>query len=142
MKNGETIGYDGLDPQTSKTTPLVYLGKEVTGDEWKPLRGPFLYSVHAFEKVNERLVKAACLMDEKTMVVVDEYGHLEAGGFGLYPGLSKVVEALPSGGKLLILCRTDKIDIGLRLFAGREIKMFVMESSRRDFWDSLGDSFI
>ena len=142
MKNSETVGYDGLDPQTGKTTKLVYKGTVVTGHNWKPLRGPFWYNVRAFKDANERLIKASNLMDEKTLIIIDEYGYLEARGLGLYPGLSKVVEALSDGGKLLILCRTDKIDNVLRLFAGSEAKLLVMESSRRDLWSSLGDYLI
>ena len=141
MKNSETIGYDGLDPQTGKTTKLVYKGTVVTGHNWKPLRGPFWYNVRAFKDANERLIKASNLMDEKTLIITDDYGHLEVRGFGLFPGLSKVVKALPNGGKLLILCRTDKIDNVLRLFTGRETKI-IIESSHRDFCDNLRDSFI
>jgi len=141
MKGRETIGYDGFYPQTMEITPLVYRETEVSGDKWKPLRGPFLYNEKSFQKANDNLTEAAHLMDEKTLVIVDEYGHLEARGFGLYPGLIKVVEALQGGGKLLVLCRTDKIDNVLRLFQN-EAKILVMESNRKDFWDSLGDSFI
>ena len=141
MKGRETIGYDGFFPNTRETTPIVYRGTEVSGEDWKPLRGPFLYNEPAFQKANEALIEATYLMDEKTLVIVDEYGHLEVRGFGLYPGLIKVIEALQGGGKLLILCRTDKIDNVLRLFHG-ETKLLVLESNRKGFWDSLGDSFI
>ncbi|MGW8180350.1 MAG: hypothetical protein ACWGQW_16560, partial [bacterium] len=124
-----------------KTQQMVYKASEVSGDQWKPLRGPFMYNEDAIRDANDSLVEAAHLMDEKTLAVVDEYGHLEARGYGLYPGLSRVIEALPGGGKLLVLCRTDKIDNVLRLFRV-ETKVLVMEASMRDFWDSLGDSFI
>ena len=141
MKGRETIGYDGFYPQTMETTPMVYRETEVSGEEWKPLRGPFLYNEQAFQKAKDNLIEAAHLMDEKTLVIVDEYGHLEARGFGLYPGLIKVVEALQGGGRLLILCRTDKIDNVISLFHN-ESKILVLESNRKGFWDSLGDSFI
>ena len=141
MKNRETVGYDGFFPQTKETTPMVYRDTEVSGDNWKTLRGPFLYNEQAFQQANGSLIEAAHLMNEKTLVIVDEYGHLEAKGFGLYPGLIKVVQALPGGGKLLILCRTDKIDNVLKLFH-EETKLLVLESNMKDFWGSLGDSFI
>jgi len=141
MKGRETKGYDGFYPHTMETSPIVYKETEVSGKEWKPLRGPFLYNEYAFQRANDALIEAAHLMDEKTLVIVDEYGHLEARGFGLFPGLIKVVGALQGGGRLLILCRTDKIDNVLRLFHGEE-KILVLESNRKDFWDSLGDSFI
>ena len=141
MKGRETIGYECFFPQTMETIPMVYRDTEVSGEEWQPLRGPFLYNEQAFQKANDNLIEAAHLMDEKTLVIVDEYGHLEARGFGLYPGLIKVVEALQGGGRLLILCRTDKIDNVLSLFQN-EAKILVLESNRKGFWDSLGDSFI
>lgn len=141
LKDRETIGYDGFFPKSMESIRMVYREKEVSGENWKPLRGPFLYHEEAFKLANQDLVEAAHLMDERTLVVIDEYGHLEARGFGLYPGLIRVVEALQGGGKLLILCRTDKIDDVLRLFR-RETKLLVIESNRKDFWDSLGDSFI
>jgi nucleoside-triphosphatase THEP1 len=141
MRGRKTIGYDAFFPQTMETTPMVYRDTEVSGDNWQPLRGPFLYNEYAFQQANDALIEAAYLMDEKTLVVVDEFGHLEARGFGLYMGLIKVVEALQGGGRLLILCRTDKIDNVLCLFHN-EAKILVLESNRKDFWDSLGDSFI
>jgi nucleoside-triphosphatase THEP1 len=141
MSGRETVGYDGFYPQTGRVIKMVYKETEVSGENWKSLRGPFLYSEEAFELANHELIEAAHLMDERTLVVVDEYGHLEVRGFGLYPGLSKVVEALQGGGKLLVLCRTDKIDDVLNLFQ-KETKILVLEANRRDFWDSLADSFI
>ncbi|TRO51936.1 hypothetical protein E2P71_08415 [Candidatus Bathyarchaeota archaeon] len=141
LRGTETIGYDGYYPQTGKTQKMVYTASEVSGDMWKPLRGPFMYNEEAIRDANDSLVEAAHLMDEKTLAVVDEYGYLEARGYGLYPGLSRVIESLLGGGRLLILCRADKIDNVLRLF-NRETKVLVMEANMRDFWDSLGDSFI
>ncbi len=141
MRGRETIGYDAFFPQTMETTPMVYRDTEVSGDNWQPLRGPLLYNEYAFQQANDALIEAAYLMDEKTLVVVDEFGHLEARGFGLYMGLIKVVKALQGGGRLLILCRTDKIDNVLSLFQN-EAKILVLESNRKSFWDSLGDSFI
>jgi hypothetical protein len=80
-------------------------------------------------------------MDKKTLVIADEYGHLEAHGYGLYPGLVKVIDALGGVGRLLIICRTDRIDNVLKLFR-KETKVLFLEADRSDFWDSLGDSFI
>lgn len=137
----ETIGYDGFYPQTGKTQRMVYKATEVSGSEWKPLKGPFMYNEDSICVANDSLIEAAHLMNEKTLAVVDEYGHLEAQGYGLYPGLCKVIEALPGGGKLLILCRTNKIDNVLRLFM-EGTKALVMEANMNDFWGSLGDSFI
>ena len=141
MRNRETVGYDGFFPNSGETYKLVYKETEVSGDDWKPLRGHFLYNEPAFQFANESLIEAAHMMDEKTMVIVDEYGHLEVSGYGLRPGLNKVIKALKGGGKLLILCRTDKIDNVLTLFH-KETRLLLLESNRKGFWDSLGDSFI
>lgn len=141
LRDRETVGYEGYYPDTGQSLDMVYKDSEVSGENWKTLKGAFLYNETAFKIANDSLVKAAHLIDNRTMAVVDEYGHLEARGFGLYPGLHKVVETLSGGGKLLILCRTNKIDNVLKLF-NRETKILVLEANRRDFWDSLGDSFI
>jgi nucleoside-triphosphatase THEP1 len=89
MENGETIGYDGLDPQTGKTSQLVYHGDVIDGCYWNPLRGSFWYNERAFKDANKRLIKASILMDKKTLIIVDEHGHLEARGFGLFLGARK-----------------------------------------------------
>jgi len=141
LRGKETIGYDGYYPYTGETRPMIRVESLIAPSGWKHLRGPYYYNVEAFNLAENHLIEAAHLMNNKTLAVVDEYGHLEASGFGLYPALLRVVEALPGGGKLLILCRTDKVDRVLQLFK-TETKVLIMEASRRDFWDSLGDSFI
>ena len=142
MKGKETIGYDMVDLESGKARPMVYRGTEVQGDEWRPLRGPFLYNEETFQEANRLLVEAADGMDDKTLVVVDEYGHLEARGLGVIPGLRAVVDSIVSGGKLLVLCRTDKIDNVLGLFTQHETSLLVMDVSQGDFMGSLTDSFL
>ena len=140
-ENRDTIGYDMFDVQSGKSQPMVYHSDHAKGEGWEPLRGPFVFKVTAFEEANSLLVNAAYRMDKKTLVVADEFGHLESRGFGLYPGLTKVVEAMGEG-KLLILCRTDKIDDVLRLFNQNETRILVMEAVQKDFMETLADSFI
>ena len=142
MRDRETIGYDMVDLESKKTRPMVYRETEVRGDEWKPLRGPFLYNEETFKEANRLLTEAAYNMDAKTLVVVDEYGHLESRGFGVYPGLRMFVESLGSGGKLLVLCRTEKIDDVVKVFAQKETSILVMDAGQRDFMETLADSFI
>lgn len=141
LQDRETIGYDAYFPRTGEALPMVYKEPTPEGDQWETLRGPFKYNKRTFERANQDLVEAAHLMDEQTLVVVDEFGHLEAHGLGLYPGLLRVIEALPGGGRLLIPCRSDKVDKVLMLFPA-ETKVLVIEAGRRDFLASLGDSFI
>lgn len=80
-------------------------------------------------------------MDDETLMVVDEYGHLEARGLGVYTGLRAVVESMESGSKLLVPCRTDKIDDVLGLFNLSESSLLVMDVSQSSFIRSLADSF-
>lgn len=141
LRGNDTIGYNGFFPQTGNTHQMVYRDTEVSGTNWKPLRGPYLYNETSFQTACEDLIKAAYLMNTKTMVVADEFGYLEERGFGLYLGIIKVVEALKGGGKLLIPCRTEKVDSVLKMFQP-ETRILVMEAERKDFWDSLRDSFI
>jgi len=142
MRGRETIGYDMVDLESGETKPMVYRDTEVQGNDWKPLRGPFLYNEETFKDANRLLTEAAYGMDAKTLVVVDEYGHLEARGFGVYPGLRTVTESLGSGGKLMVLCRTDKIDAVIRVFAQNGVGMLVLDAAQRDFMETLADSFI
>jgi len=141
VRGKETIGYNGYFPNTSEVIKLVYKEAEVNGEQWKTLKGPFLYNEVAFQYANDSLIEGAHLMDEKTLVIADEYGHLEARGYGLFLGITKVIGALNGGGKLLVLCRTDKVDDFLRLIHNKT-KVLIIEADRRDFWDSMGDSFI
>jgi nucleoside-triphosphatase THEP1 len=142
IRAGETIGYDMVDLESGDTTPMVYRETEVNGVDWKPLRGPFLYNEETFREANRLLTDAAYGMDARTLVVVDEYGHLEARGFGVYPGLRTVAESLGSGGKLMVLCRTDKIDDVIRVFAQNGVGILVMDTAQSDFMETLADSFI
>jgi nucleoside-triphosphatase THEP1 len=137
----DTIGYDMVDLQSDMTQPMVYRKEHTKNEGWNPLRGPFMYSIEAFRDANQLLMEAANKMDEKIMVVVDEYGHLEERGFGLSPGLQMVADSLDEG-KLLILCRTDKIDSLFHLFTQNETRVLVIEADQREFMETLADSFI
>ncbi len=141
IKDRETIGYDMVDLQSGKTQPMVFKQDYAEDDGWESLRGPFQYRKSAFKDANNLLKEAAYRMTSKTLVVIDEYGHLEARGFGVYPGLSMVVDALGEG-KLLVLCRTNKIDNVLRLFKQNETRVLVMEAAQKEFMATLADSFI
>jgi nucleoside-triphosphatase THEP1 len=137
----ETIGYDMVDLSSGKTQPMVYKQGHLKGVGWEPLRGPFMYKAEAMDEANRLLKEAAYGMNDKTLVVVDEFGHLEARGYGLYPGLRMVVDSIGEG-KVLVLCRTDKIDAVLRLFNQNETRVLVMEATQKEFMETLADSFI
>ena len=143
VEGGETVAYDGLDLASGARFPLVLLGERAASPDWEQL-GPWKYafSAQGFSRANRLLAEAASKMDERSLVVVDEYGHIEGLGRGLYLGLVKVIGALGGGGHLVVTCRTDKVDPLLRLLAGREQRALVLEAGREDFWAALGDSFI
>jgi nucleoside-triphosphatase THEP1 len=143
VDEGETVAYDGLDLSSGARFPLVLLADRATSPDWVRL-GPWKYafSEAGFSRANALLVDAASKMGERSLVLVDEYGHIEGLGRGLYLGLVKVIGALRGGGLLAVTCRTDKVDPLLRLLAGREQRALVLEADREDFWSALGDSFI
>jgi nucleoside-triphosphatase THEP1 len=143
VEDGETVAYDCLDLSSGARFPLVLLGERVDSSDWVRL-GPWKYafSEAGFSRANALLAEAAARMGERCLVVVDEYGHIEKLGRGLYPGLVKAVEALSGGVYLAVTCRTDRVDSLLQLLAGREQRVLVLEADRQDFWDALGDSFI
>ena len=143
VEDGETVAYDCLDLSSGARFPLVLLDERVGSADWVRL-GPWKYafSESGFSRANALLVKAAARMGERRLIVVDEYGHIEKLGRGLYPGIVKAVEALGGGGYLAVTCRTDKVDSLLQLLTGRGQRVLVLEADRQDFWDALGDSFI
>jgi len=143
VEDGETVAYDCLDLSSGARFPLVLLGERAGSADWVKL-GPWKYafSESGFSRANALLSEAATRMGERCLIIVDEYGHIEQLGRGLYPGLVKAVEALGGGGYLAVTCRTDKVDSLLRLLAGQERRVLVLEADRQDFWVALGDSFI
>jgi len=142
MEGGETVAYEGLDLASGARFPLVLLGERAGSSDWVRL-GPWKYafSENGFSRANALLAEAASGMSERSLVVADEYGHIEKLGRGLYPGLVKVVEAARGGGFLAVTCRTDKVDALLQLLSPFE-RVLVLEADRPDFWGALGDSFI
>lgn len=142
MEGGETVAYDGLDLASGSRFPLVLLGERAGPSDWVKL-GPWKYSFseQGFSRANKLLAEAASKISERSLVIVDEYGHIEMIGRGLYPGLVDVVEAMRGGGFLAITCRTDKVDALLQLLSPFK-QVLVLEADRPDFWDILGDSFI
>jgi len=143
MEEGETVAYDGFDLSSGARFPLVLLANRADSPDWARL-GPWKYafSEPGFRRANALLADAASKMNERSLIVVDEYGHIETMGRGLYPGLVKAIGSLGGGGYLAVTCRTDKVDPLLQLLADEERRVLVHEADRHDFWAALGDSFI
>jgi nucleoside-triphosphatase THEP1 len=79
-------------------------------------------------------------MDKNTLIIIDEYGRLEIEREGLYQGFVKVIQSIEHGGRVIILCRTDKTEPLLRFFPGENV--LLLKADCQNFWESLGDSFI
>jgi nucleoside-triphosphatase THEP1 len=138
---GETTGYTGMDLASGARFPLVKLTSLAEGEGWRKLgEWKYSFSEAGFESANAILEDAAEALDDETMVVADEYGHIELQGMGIYRGVTRVAEALKRGGYMAVLCRTDNVNAVLEILP-EEASVLVAEAEKPDFWDSLRDWF-
>jgi len=138
---GETTGYTGMDLASGARFPLVKLTSLAEGEGWRKLgEWKFSFSDAGFERANTILEDAAEALDDETMVVADEYGHIELQGMGIHRGVTRVAEALRRGGYMVVLCRTDKVDAVSEILP-EEASVLVAEADKPDFWRSLRDWF-
>jgi nucleoside-triphosphatase THEP1 len=141
LVSDKTLGYDGLDLSSNVRFPLARIKESVKSSDWQNF-GNLIFSFNkkGFQRANSILKKSAKLMDKNTIIIIDEYGHLEIEKKGLYPGFIEVIESLDNGGLVVILCRTDKTEPLLRFLLGE--KVLSIRADCQNFWASLGDSFI
>jgi nucleoside-triphosphatase THEP1 len=138
---GETTGYTGMDLASGARFPLVELTSLAEGEGWRKLgEWKHSFSDAGFERANATLEDAAEALDDETMVVADEYGHIELLGLGIHRGVTMVAEALKRSGCLVVLCRTDKVDAVVEMLP-EEASVLVAEADCPDFWRSLRDWF-
>jgi len=138
---GETTGYTGMDLASGARFPLVKLTSLAEGEDWRKLgKWKYSFSEAGFEIANTILEDAAKALDNETIVVADEYGHIELLGLGIHRGVTRVAEALEHGGYLVVLCRTDKVDAVVKILP-ESASVLVAEADRPDFWRSLRDWF-
>ncbi|MCW4048656.1 MAG: AAA family ATPase [Candidatus Bathyarchaeota archaeon] len=143
LQGDETIGYMGVDLESGERFPLVILKTMIDSDDWRPIgEWKYAFSETGFRRANQVLSDAASKMTQDSVVFVDEFGHIELIGEGLASGVKQVVDSLVKGGKMVVLCRTDKIDAVLRFFEEKSAQVLVIEADRGDFLESLGDCFI
>ena len=141
VEGGETTGYTGVDLSSGERFPLVRLSSLVEGSDWRRLgEWKFSFSDAGFRRANVVLEEAAEALEDGTVVVADEYGHIELQGGGIHGGLTRVAEALRSGGCLVVLCRTDKVEPVLEMLPV-EAAVLVAEADSPGFWDALRDWF-
>jgi nucleoside-triphosphatase THEP1 len=141
IEGGETTGYTGMDLASGERFPLVKLTSLAEGGGWRRL-GELKYSFSdaGFERANDILEEAAEALDDETMVVADEYGHIELQGMGIYRGVASVAEALKRGGCLVVLCQTEKVEAVLEMLP-EEAVVLLAEADSPDFMDGLRDWF-
>ncbi len=141
MEGGETTGYTGMDLASGERFPLVRLTSLAEGGDWRRLgEWKYSFSETGFRRANAILTEAAEALNEDTVVVADEYGHIELQGLGIHRGVAKVAETLKRGGCLVILCRTDKVEAVAEMLP-EEAAVLVAEADSPDFWDALRDWF-
>ncbi len=138
---GETTGYTGMDLASGESFPLAKLASLAEGGDWRRLGGwRYSFSDAGFERANAILEDAAEALDDETVVVADEYGHIELQGMGIHRGVARVAEALKRGGCLVVLCRTDKVEAVAGMLP-EEAVVLAAEADSPDFWEGLGDWF-
>ena len=141
MEGGETTGYTGMDLASGERFPLVKLTSLAEGGDWRKLgEWKYSFSDSGFERANAILMDAAEALNDQTMVVADEYGHIELQGMGIHRGVARVAEALKRGGCLVVLCRTDKVEAVLEMLP-EEAAVLVAEADSPGVLDDLRDWF-
>jgi len=141
VEDGETTGYTGMDLASGERFPLVRLTSLAEGGDWRRL-GEWKYSFSdaGFERANSILEEAAEALNEDTVVIADEYGHIELQGMGIHRGVVRVAEALKRGGCLAVLCRTDKVEAVAEILP-EGAAVLAAEADSPSFWESLRDWF-
>jgi len=141
VEDGETTGYTGVDLASGEGFPLVKLTSLAEGSDWRRL-GEWKYSFSdaGFQRANAVLEEAAEALDAETVVVADEYGHIELQGMGIHRGVVRAAEALERGGCLVVICRTDKVEAVVEMLP-EEAAVQVAEADDPDFWGGLRDWF-
>ena len=143
FSEGETIGYDLLNPETEENFPLARLRKLVDGPDWW-LYGNLIYafSLPTLKRANRLLSASAEAMGSNVLLFVDEYGRLEKAHLGFYSGANDVSRRLDRGGIVVFSCRTDLVDAVDELVQDRAESIHTMESNDlKAIWTLISESF-
>lgn len=143
FSEGETIGYDLLDPETGDIIPLARLRKLVDGPDWR-LHGNLIYAflLPTLKRANKLLSVSAEAMGSNALLFVDEYGRLEKAHLGLYFGSKDVSMHLDRGGVVVFSCRTDVVDAVEELIQEKAESMHTMEPNDLEaIWGLIFESF-
>lgn len=135
------VGYDGLEPASGEVYPLARLREKAKGPGWFSYGGMiYLFSTPGFERANEALKLSAEEPGRPMLTFVDEFGRLEDAGLGLYPGASRMSEAIKGGMVSVYTCRTNLVSAVERLLEGKVEEMHVVEPGDADtLWGLICD---
>jgi len=127
-KDGELIGYDGLDPSSGIVFPLARLRGMVVGSDWFIFNHLiYAFSTQGFELANRILKRSAEALNLPSIVFVDEFGRLERARLGIHPGAVRVAESLRDEGIVIFACRTDMVGAVEGLVRGKVQYVFRQE---------------
>jgi nucleoside-triphosphatase THEP1 len=125
--------YEILELDTGERLPLVKSNKLSLGEGWESYGNPiYMFSPDGFRLANLALQRAAEEMSDGVVAFVDEFGRLESGGMGIYPGAVFVADALRRGGVAVYLCRDDKVAEVNDLVRGKAARTFTLEAGDAD----------
>jgi nucleoside-triphosphatase THEP1 len=122
----DTIGYEALNLEDNSTMPLAKLRDLSDSDDWEPIdKRKYSFSRKGFKWANQILLNAAKDLDDNTLVVIDEFGHIELMQKGFFPGFIKITKSLKKGGIMCVTCRSDEIDDVIDFLKFSNIQIFV-----------------
>lgn len=114
------------DLASGEVWPLVVPQEDSPGEGWETHGNPvYSFSVIGFKRANAVLYRAVEQMGPSSIIFVDEFGRLESGGEGIYPGALASASAIVRGGTVVFLCRTERVEEVKRLLDGKAGKILV-----------------
>lgn len=142
IQEGETVGYNALNLKNGVSFSLVRLRSLTDSDDWEKIGNwKFSFSKEGFKKANEILSSAVHEHSKRKIIVIDEFGHIELLGRGIYQGFKEAINSINEGNKVVILCRTDKLE-RVRKLLNYDIQVVIIASSDPMFLEKVTDRFI
>ena len=87
----------------------------------------YTFSKKGLAEANKILIDSAENIDNKTLIIIDEYGRLESKGIGIFHGFTEVINKDPQVDSLLIICRTDKADEVFEIVKEKPIEFLFLD---------------
>ena len=122
----EVTGYDCVDVGTGESFPLVRLAEDMDDPDWLPLYlEKFVFSTSGFIRANDVLRGSVAGPEGRRLIVVDEFGRLEARGEGFVEGVEAVLGGSRGHDVVVVTCRTNLLGIveEMAARAGHEVNV-------------------